>query len=101
MMSKEEIAKIIADYFAGKPVLRAYLFGSFARGDADEKSDVDVLVEFDRKAGEVGLFEHFEMQEGLEHAVGRKVDLVSTAGLSPRVAPYVHADKTLVYERAD
>ena len=34
-------------YFAGQPVKQAYLFGSFARGVADERSDVDILVELD------------------------------------------------------
>lgn len=37
----------IKNYFRDKPVLKAYLFGSFARNEANEKSDVDILVELD------------------------------------------------------
>ena len=39
--------KTIRTYFQDKPVLKAYLFGSYARGEADRKSDVDILVELD------------------------------------------------------
>ena len=39
--------EIIQNYFKDKPVLKAYLFGSFARGGANSKSDFDILVELD------------------------------------------------------
>ena len=45
-LSSEEI-RMIAEYFWNKPVLRPFLFGSFSRGDAEENSDVDILVELD------------------------------------------------------
>ena len=39
--------KLIKSYFEDKPVLRAYLFGSFSRNDASKDSDIDILVELD------------------------------------------------------
>lgn len=98
-MTKEEIAKIVAAYFVGKPVLRAYLFGSFARDEADEKSDIDLLVELDYPNGGADFGNYLRMIDELTGRLGRKVDLVSAKGLSKYIAPYVDADKHLVYER--
>ena len=47
ILTKEQIQTTIKDFFADKPVNKVWLFGSYARGDADEKSDVDVLVDLD------------------------------------------------------
>ena len=49
-MCTQEMQKIIADYFATQPVLKAWLFGSYARGEQREDSDVDILVEFDHSS---------------------------------------------------
>lgn len=37
----------IKEYFSTKPVLKAYLFGSQVRGEADDQSDIDILVDLD------------------------------------------------------
>ena len=44
-MSTQAMTKLIADYFKTQPVLKAWLFGSFARGEETPESDVDILVE--------------------------------------------------------
>ena len=99
MLSKSQIQDILSGYFSGKPVLRAYLFGSYARGDADEKSDVDVMVELDY--GQSGSIwgAYVTMQEELGHKLGKKVDLVSSDGMSKYIAPFINRDRVLVYER--
>jgi predicted nucleotidyltransferase len=89
----------IRAFFADKPVLRAYLFGSYARGEADENSDVDLLVELDYSQP-IGLG-FIGMKLDLEERLGRRVDLVSSQGFSPRLLPYIEPQKTLVYERAN
>lgn len=99
MITREEIQRIVSEYFAGKPVRRAFLFGSRARGEATTASDVDILVELDYEFG-VSLLDIIGMQQDLEEALGVKVDVVSAVGLSPRIAPYIHADKKLLYARA-
>lgn len=54
------------------------IFGSVARGEQRDDSDIDVLVEFSEP---IGLFKYSELQRYLEKKLGRKVDLVSKKGL--------------------
>ncbi len=89
---------IIRGFLATQPVVKAWLFGSFARGDEREDSDVDILVQFDNKA-KVGLLRHASIMLGLEDLLHRNVDLVTEGSLYPEVRPYVDADKILIYER--
>ena len=49
-MSTKAMIQLIADYFKTQPVLKAWLFGSFARGEETEDSDLDILVEYDKNA---------------------------------------------------
>jgi hypothetical protein len=58
------------------------LFGSAARGEAREDSDVDLLVEFDHP---VGLFHFARARRELAAILGRRVDLVTPAGLRPEI----------------
>lgn len=58
------------------------VFGSFARGDATKKSDVDILVEF---VEPIGLFKFVELEQKLSSLVGRKVDLVTKQALKPYI----------------
>lgn len=98
MQLNEQVMAQLRSYFAGQPVKQAYLFGSFARGVADENSDVDILVELDHSQP-IGL--HFvQMGLDLEALLSRPVDLVTTKGLSPYVKPYVDRDKQLIYARS-
>ena len=87
---------IISNYLKDKPVRKAYLFGSHARGEQDTMSDFDLLVELEEH---VSLYQFVAIQLGLESLLGKKVDLVSENGLSPRLRPYVDQDKKLIYER--
>ena len=59
-MSTKTMTQVIADYFKTQPVLKAWLFGSFARGEEREDSDVDILVKFDRSLP-IGLFAYVRM----------------------------------------
>ena len=51
----EQMLQTIRDYFATQPVRRAWLFGSYARGEEHAGSDVDILVDFDQDNASVGL----------------------------------------------
>jgi len=95
-MNKETINKI-RKYFKDKPVIKAYVFGSHARNEAEEDSDVDILVELDYSK-KVGM-EFINMQIGLEELLQKKVDLVSANGLSKFIKPYVDKDKIVIYEK--
>lgn len=95
MLNQHQL-QAIQTFLEQKPIVRAYLFGSQARQDADTNSDVDVLVDLE---GGVTLFEFARMQSELEELLARKVDLVSSQGLHPRLQPYVERDKRLIYEK--
>lgn len=97
-MSKETIIKIIADYFRTQPVLKAYLFGSFSRGEETDSSDIDILIVLD-ESQHIGM-KFFGMYEDLKDLLGRKVDLVTDRSLAPFARESVDRDKILIYERA-
>ncbi len=98
-MSTKTMTKMLAEYFKTQPVLKAWLFGSFARGEETSKSDVDLLVEFDKNA-RVSLMKHAGMIVDLERKLRRPVDLVTDGTLLPFAVESANRDKILIYERA-
>jgi len=68
------------------------IFGSFARGDFHEKSDIDILVDF---TGRIDGFEFIRLAHELEDTFHQKVDVVSRKGIKPQYLPYV--EKTLIH----
>ena len=99
-MTTEVMTQKIAEYFKTQPVLKAWLFGSYARGEQTEDSDVDILVEFDR-TNPIGLFAYVRMQRELEEKIGRKVDLVEEGTLRPAAQLTANHDLKVIYERSN
>ena len=97
-MSSQEIKTAIAEYFKTQPVLKAWLFGSFARGEETPDSDVDIMVIFDHSKP-IGM-RYFGIWGDLERLTGRSVDLVTEGDLMPFARESVDRDKILIYERA-
>ena len=80
----------VRDRLIAAGVRRLGVFGSFARGSADEQSDVYVLVTFFPKAR---TFDNlYAVGEALEEAFHRKIDLVTEDSLSPYLAPKIRAE---------
>ncbi|MBS1605196.1 MAG: nucleotidyltransferase domain-containing protein [Bacteroidetes bacterium] len=96
MHLEEKEIQIIRDYFVGKPVLKAYLFGSYSRNEADDDSDIDILVDLDYSQ-HIGLG-FVQMKLDLEQQLHRSIDLVSTQAITTRLLPYINKDKQLIYE---
>ncbi|MDE6646308.1 MAG: nucleotidyltransferase domain-containing protein [Prevotella sp.] len=96
-MNTQVIQQTIADYFKTQPVLKAWLFGSFARGEETPQSDVDIIVLLDHSKP-VGL-KFFGMWSDLEKLLNRSVDLVEEGELLPFAAESANRDKRLIYER--
>lgn len=87
----------IKTYFRTRPVLKAYLFGSYVRGQADKESDIDILVDLDYTE-KIGL-QFVQMKLDLEKILNSKVDLVSSAGLSKYIKPLIDSEKQVIYAR--
>ena len=87
----------IKEYFRTQPVLKAYLFGSYVRGNADNQSDIDILVDLDYTQ-RIGLG-FVQMQIDLEKMLHTKVDLVSSNGLSKHIKPIIDNEKELIFSR--
>ena len=83
---------------AQEPVLRAWLFGSFARNEETPKSDIDILVQFMQDA-KLSLFDYGGIIYKLEESTGYRVDLVQEHMLKPFARSTVERDKKLIYER--
>lgn len=96
-MADAALTKKLQTYFSTQPVLKAWLFGSFSRGEETKDSDVDIIVALD-KSKPIGL-SFFGMWTDLEELLGRKVDLVSEGALLPFAKESAEKDKVLVYER--
>jgi len=99
LMSTQAMNKAIADYFKTQPIVKAWLFGSFARGEETPLSDVDLLVVYDDKV-RVSLLKHSAMINDLEDLLDRPVDLVEDGTLLPFAVESANRDKKLIYERA-
>ena len=97
-MSTETMTQKIAEYFKTQPVLKAWIFGSYSRGEQRPDSDIDILVVLDYSQP-VGL-KFFGMYEDLKELLGCPVDLVVDRSLAPYARESVERDKILIYERA-
>lgn len=95
-MSKS-LNDLLHDYFRTQPIVKAYLFGSYARDNPRQDSDIDILVELDPSVP-IGI-EFVQMYLDLKELTGKEVDLVTTESLSKYVKPRVDREKQLIYER--
>ncbi len=97
MLTTGQIQKVVADYFKDKPVKKVYLFGSYARGEADENSDVDLLVDLEDEAG-ITYFTLGGFLADMQDALDRKVDLVPSDSVYPHIKKGIEKDKILLFE---
>ncbi len=88
----------VADYFKTQPVVKAWIFGSVARGEETPLSDVDILVVLDHTQP-IGL-KFYGMWNDLEQLLDRSVDLVTESSLADFARESVERDTILIYERA-
>jgi len=75
-------------------IKRLGIFGSYLRGEVKEKSDLDILVEFEQDV-DIGLLKFVGMENYLSDLLGVKVDLVDKSALKPRIGK--HILKEVVY----
>lgn len=97
-MNTQQIIQQIAEYFKTQPVVKAWLFGSYSRGEERPDSDVDILVRYDENA-RISLMTITHMMNELKKTINRRVDIVEEDCLLPFAKESVNRDKYLIYER--
>jgi predicted nucleotidyltransferase len=85
-----ELQTLLTEY----GVVSASIFGSYARGEATENSDLDLLVTY--KDG-TSLFDVLKLNDQLESVTGKRVDLVSKKFIKPRLAKRIQKDLVKLY----
>lgn len=92
MFTLQQILQVLRDHKPELqrkyPISRLGVFGSYARGEATEKSDIDIAVEI---TGPMGL-SFVAMADEIEELFGIKTDVVSLRGISPKYMTYVQKD---------
>lgn len=94
----QEMVELLSGFFENKPVEKVWIFGSFARLEHDDESDIDLLIEF-KKPLEIDLFDYAEIKLQLEKLVGRSVDLVEMGQELDAIREGIEIDKKLIYEK--
>jgi len=98
-VKKKDIVRIAGPACSRFGVKRLDLFGSMARGDVAEGSDVDLLVEFE-DPGDSPAKRFFGLLHFLEDSLGAKVDLLTSSGLrNPYFKRRVERERLTIYER--
>ena len=92
------VSNTIKEYFKTQPIEKAWVFGSFSRGEERVDSDIDILVTL-IPGTRLGL-KFFAMNLELEKLLNRPVDLVIEGDLLPFAEDTANKDKVLVYARA-
>jgi len=95
---EQGIINKLQTFFPTYPVEKAWVFGSYARGEETQKSDIDIMVRFDKEA-QITLFDYAGIMIDLEDLFHKKVDLVEEGRLRAWAQESVEQDKILVYER--
>jgi predicted nucleotidyltransferase len=85
-LQQENIIKAVTQKL--KPTLLG-IFGSYARGEENEKSDLDILIDFDTK---VNLLELIGIEQEISELLGIKVDLITLRSLNATLKPYIESD---------
>lgn len=93
----EEIKNLLLNYFESKPVNKAYLFGSYARSEANIHSDVDILLELNYSKGISMVFAF--MKSEMEEILKKKVDIITTNSISKYIRNNLENEKILLYEK--
>lgn len=88
--------QIIIDYLKTYDPKEIAVFGSYARGEMDSHSDIDILYSLNKK---ISLFDIVQIKLDLEEKLNRKIDFVSKKGLKEWITPYVMKDLKVIYEK--
>ena len=97
--STTQIIPAIQECLTKQPVVKAWLFGSYSRGEERPDSDIDLLVEYDANT-KISLMTISRVMCELKKATGQQVDVIEEGRLMPFAVESANRDKILIYERA-
>lgn len=89
-----EINNKIISYLSQYEPSKIGIFGSYARGDDSEASDIDILVNFN---GKITLFDLSGIKQDLADLLNRRVDIVTERSINKRVKNYIYKDLKIIY----
>ena len=95
---KQTIINKLREFFTLQPVEKAWIFGSYSRGEESKESDIDILVRFDKRAN-ITLFKYISLVNTLQSLLRKKIDLVEEGQLKDFAKDSAEQDKILIYER--
>ena len=95
-MTVESLKSQIVPILQKHQVVKAGLFGSFARNKATEESDVDLLIQFKPDLF-VGMYAYMGLKFELEEVLKRKVDLIEYEAIKPRLRKSILEDEIRFY----
>ena len=94
MLTIDQIKKAVAKAGDKYGIKSAYLFGSYAKGEANEDSDIDIIIE----KGNLQTYKAYSgMLYDLEDEFGKSVDLLTTEGVKPKFFELIKDDRILLY----
>lgn len=95
---KQTIINKLQQFFACQPIEKAWVFGSYSRGEETQNSDIDILVRFAKDAN-ITLFKYVSIADALQKLLHKKIDLVEEGQLKDFAKNSAEQDKILIYER--
>ncbi|KAA0990789.1 nucleotidyltransferase family protein [Dyadobacter aurulentus] len=87
-MKKPELYKNLTSYLLQKKITRAAIFGSFARNEENDESDIDLLIE----GNNLTMFDILRIEDELGSIYNRKIDLVEYKAVKPSIQRHIFKD---------
>ncbi|MBP7057935.1 nucleotidyltransferase domain-containing protein [Candidatus Gracilibacteria bacterium] len=95
-MTFQNIKKVLITELKGQGVIKASIFGSYARGDIKKNSDVDLLVKLGKGKS---LLDLAGLKISLEKKLNKKVDILTYNSINPRLKQAILKDQKIIYEK--
>jgi uncharacterized protein len=89
--------EIVLDLLKPLKPLKVGIFGSYARGENKEDSDLDILIHLNYP-NQITLLKLVSVEQDLSHALGIHIDLVTEKSLSPHIRPFIEKDLHYILE---
>lgn len=92
-MDRNQKFRLIVEILEKEGALSASVFGSFARGEETDKSDIDIIVKFKQTKG---LLDLARIEREISEKIGIKADLQTEKSISPHIAKYIENEKMAI-----